>query len=311
MRKTTGYTASDALDWMNDHDRGKVLFRGQTRVWPTVKPSIARCDLDEDTRDRMWTICHRFNERAHGLTGYRIPSAHDRLCILQHYIRRSPLVDLTGTSQVALYFALKGASPGQECVVYSVDQSRAETDDVLVCDHSFLALPPDEGGLRSRWVTQDGYTVGPKFWFVPERVRNFDMLELDGVTCMRFLNRTGDAELLAGFGDLESTDEDLLVGKVRWIVDDIVQEYNLSTDAVQDILRRSNTYNPDSDLSTRIDELTDLALGCDSRLVKELQCLKAAHDAGVWDTSFLASLLYVEKKLQNQLGCPYDSKRPH
>lgn len=104
-----------ALAWMLERRAGpgQVLFRGQSRIWPDIRPSITRPDVDEDTRRALWEICRRFVHVAQlGLTGYLVSSVHDRLAILQHYILRSPVIDLTGTPEIALYFALLGAKPG-------------------------------------------------------------------------------------------------------------------------------------------------------------------------------------------------------
>lgn len=106
-------SAREAIEWMKGkaHGRGdRVLFRGQNRVWPTITPSITR--LDEQTMKDMWAICRWFGTAAHGVTGYCIPNEHDRLAILQHYLVRSPVIDLTATPEIALYFALQGAETG-------------------------------------------------------------------------------------------------------------------------------------------------------------------------------------------------------
>ena len=159
----TETTAKAASDWMENQAKGKrVLFRGQSRVWPTIKPSITRDD--SETMRQMLSICNWFNLGAAGVTGYIIEKEHDRLSILQHYILWSPLIDLTGTPKIALYFALLGATSGQECVVYSVDRNKADVQDVVFSDHFFLALPLQEGGLQHRWLKQDGYSVGPEDW---------------------------------------------------------------------------------------------------------------------------------------------------
>ena len=140
-------SAKDALEWMENKAGGKggqVLFRGQSRVWCTIKPSITRDD--QETRNRMWAICHRFYSSAAGVTGYAIEKGHDRLAILQHYILRSPVIDLTGTPKVALYFALRGAELGQECVVYAVERNKAEVSGIVF----FRPLLPRPSSRRRR-----------------------------------------------------------------------------------------------------------------------------------------------------------------
>ena len=300
MCQLKGYSASDALEWMKDQSRGdgQVLFRGQTRYWPTIKPSITRDD--EDTRRAMWDICRVFHSRANAISGYRTKPGHHRLGILQHYILRSPVIDLTGTPEIALYFAISGAIPGQECVVFSVDQRAAESDAVVFSDHDFLMLPREEGGLTHRWLRQNGYSVGPERWRNRDLVQNFDMLRLDGVSCMRFTRHRDDDRLVEKLGDLESTAGDPLVRKVRWIVQDIAKDLKLLTPSVRRVLESSKTIDPDVELAIEIKELITVARAThDAEALATLQELKASHEDGVWDTGFTASLLWVRDRLQS------------
>ncbi len=140
-------SARDALQWMESKakDLGPgILFRGQNRVYKEIKPSITR--LDDQTKFAMWTICRRFHTAAAGVTGYSIPSEHDRLAILQHYILRSPVIDLTGTLAIAAcishFLTLKQEA---NAFVYSVDPKIAALPDVVFSNHDFLIL-----GIRGR-----------------------------------------------------------------------------------------------------------------------------------------------------------------
>jgi hypothetical protein len=54
-------SAYEALEWMKrkaDGQGDRILFRGQNRIWPSIKPSITR--LDEQARMEMWAICRWF-----------------------------------------------------------------------------------------------------------------------------------------------------------------------------------------------------------------------------------------------------------
>ncbi len=291
-------SAGDALEWMRDQSQedGQILFRGQTRFWPTIKPSITRDD--DATRASLWAICREFHTRANGITGYSIKPGHDRLAILQHYILRSPVIDLTGTPRIALYFAIKGAIPGQECVVFSVDRRVASSEGVVFSDHAFLILPADEGGLQHRWVSQDGYTVGPEEWRRRDLVQNFDLLHLGGVSCMRFTRQRGDDSLVDDLGDLESTTGDPLARKVRWIAKDIARSLNLLAPNVHRVLEASQTIDPDDELATEFDRLIELAQAAsDTEALAVLHELKASHKDGFWDTGFTASLLWARDRL--------------
>jgi FRG domain len=188
-------TAKDALAWMEEirgSTSGLWLFRGQRHAYETIRPSLAR--LDGQARVVMYNVCRRFHVVAAGVTGYQVAGAEDRLALLQHYVGLSPLIDLTGTPLVAVYFALSGSAVGDECVVYGLDTSLLHADDSLcrIVDHSFLVLPLADGGRQHRWLRQDGYAACPKGWPSMEAVVNFDLLRLSGIQEMKFQRRADD-----------------------------------------------------------------------------------------------------------------------
>jgi FRG domain len=292
--------AREALDWMKrkaDGQGDRILFRGQNRVWPSIKPSITR--LDEQTMRDMWAICRWFNTAAHGVTGYHIPKEHDRLAILQHYVGRSPVIDLTATPDIALYFALQGAEPNRECVVYSVERSVAASPDVVFSDHSFLALPLHSGGLKHRWLRQDGYSVGPAGWRDPDVVRGFDLLTLPGVESKCFAMGPADDELIRHLGDLEDTGSDQLALAVRGTVASVARSLNLLTPGIAEVLQASKTRDPDAELTAEIDGLISLAstAKASSDLLEMLGSLRTAVGTH-WDTSFACSLDWAREQVQ-------------
>ncbi|MBS0347135.1 MAG: FRG domain-containing protein [Proteobacteria bacterium] len=285
-------SAGDALEWMRrkaDDQGDRILFRGQNRIWPTVKPSITR--LDEQTMMEMWAICRWFHTAAHGVAGYQIPNEHDRLAILQHYIGRSPVIDLTGTPEVALYFALQQAEPNRECVVYSVDRGIAASSGVVFSDHSFLALPLDSGALMHRWLRQDGYSVGPAAWRDLGVVRNFDLLKLPGVESKCFTTNSADNNFIFRLGDLEDTQSDPLALAVRGVVTAVARSLELLTPGIINVLQASKTIDPIAKVVAEIDSLISLALTVKtpSSLLNELRRLRTAIETS-WDTSCECSL---------------------
>ena len=297
-------TAAEALAWMRRTraDR-EMLYRGQSRVWPTVKPSITRDS--EDLKRRMWTVVHSFcaNGAAH-VTGYRIEKMHDRLSVLQHYIGRSPVIDLTGTPEVALYFALKHAA-STPSVVYSVDRRKA---DAVFTDHGFLALPLNEGGAKHRWLRQDGYSIAsPDAWWKPDAVEAFDMLQLCGVSRFEFLRQDDDERLVSHLGDLESVEDDPLAFAVRGSAQGIAKSLGLWNCAMARVFDHTATIDPDTRLHSRIGtallKAKDLGAG-------KLQCMLSELDASlqrnVWDTSFEATLRATER----QLAAARSSRKP-
>jgi hypothetical protein len=292
--------AREALEWMRKKAAGqddRILFRGQNRVWPAIKPSITR--LDEQTMREMWAICRWFQTAAHGVTGYHIPNEHDRLAILQHYVGRSPVIDLTATPEIALYFALQGAEPNRECVVYSVERSVAASPDVVFSDHSFLALPFHSGGLKHRWLRQDGYSVGPARWRDLDVVTGFDLLRLPGVESKCFTIGPADDELIRHFGDLEDTASDQLALAVRGTVASVARSLNLLTPGIIKVLQASKTRDPDAELTAEIDGLISLALSAKapSDILEMLWSLRSAVGTR-WDTSFDCSLGWARGQVQ-------------
>ena len=293
--------AQDALEWMWGQARESsdlVLFRGQRRAWPTIKPSIARDG--ESAKHRMWAIVRWFcSHQAWHLTGYPIENVHHRLAILQHYVGRSPVVDLTAGPEIALYFALKNAEDGDECVVYAIDCSSAETPGVVVSDHGFVDLPLGEGGSTHRWLRQDGYSVGPEEWWNPRVVEDFDVLGLKGVSCMRFRKQDSDDALVADLVDLESIADDPLAYRVRSSVLTIARTFGLLTPDVEAILERSATADPGAELDSRIRDLVSMAkaIGAPPEVLPVLETITAAREQDEWDTSFDASLWWLEQKL--------------
>lgn len=297
-------SASEALAWMQDQKKAdrKMLFRGQTQVYCTIGPSITRKDYDQQTQDEMWSICHAFFYACGktGVTGYSIENAHDRLSILQHYIRRSPVIDLTGTPRVALYFAILGAEIGQKCVVYSVDRSKAEAPGVVFSDHPFFILPLEEGGLQHRWVKQNGYSVGPENWSNSDKVKEFDLLKLDGVNRMCFKKGPGDEKLVEELGDLESLlDDDPLASRVRGFVTAIAKSRDVHSPGIQKILANSQTRDPHGELVAEIDCAITEAKKVTSGLLQELANLKRGFNAGHWNNDFDVALSRVQERLAN------------
>jgi hypothetical protein len=285
-------SARDALEWMKSKAAGhgdRFLFRGQNRVWPSIKPSITRLD-DQTIRD-MYNVCRWFQRAAQGIGGYCIPNEHDRLAILQHYIGRSPVIDLTATPEVALYFALLGADPERECVVYSVDRSNAGSSEVVFSDHSFLALPLQHGGAKHRWLRQDGYSVGPARWRDLTIVKEFDLLRLPGVEERRFIPAPEDNELIAELGDLEDTLSDALALSVRGVVMSVARSLDLVTTGIMGALNASKSRDPNAELAAEIEDLMSRAVTAKASkdILDNLESLRAAVGRN-WDTSFECAL---------------------
>lgn len=292
-------SAREALDWMEEKRQSVVLFRGQNRIWPTIKPSITRDDCE--TRAQMWTIVPYFcaGDSLH-VTGWRIPGEHNRLSVLQHYLGRSPMVDLTGSPLVALYFSLNGAQPGDECVVYAINQDEAAGSDVVFSGHAFLALPLGDGGTMHRWLRQDAYSVGPRACTKRETVERFDMLKLPGVDGRTFLKQATDDALVMSLGDLESLDDDRLARCVGGSVQAIAKSFALWDDpAVRNVIESSAMVNVDAEQSAEIEHLIDWAerLGADEQASQLRELKRLFVEGWEWNTSHTAALQVIGRRL--------------
>jgi hypothetical protein len=60
-------------------------------------------------------------------------------------------------------------------VIYAFDQTRLPQTAVVV-DHEFLTHGLADGGLRHRWLRQDGFAITPRDWQMADISRSFDML---------------------------------------------------------------------------------------------------------------------------------------
>lgn len=154
--------------------RPRFLFRGQSTIYPSIKSSYGRVpnsevEIRQAQRVYIWarSICQ-------GLRGYTIDPL-EGVAVLQHYGWPTPLIDLTGTLEIACFFALRGASAGSRSVIYVVDTSQI-TEQGLIVDHSFLTHTLDDGGLRHRWLRQDGFAVTTRDWRASPDARKFDLL---------------------------------------------------------------------------------------------------------------------------------------
>ncbi|MGH8522827.1 MAG: FRG domain-containing protein, partial [Gammaproteobacteria bacterium] len=99
----------------------------------------------------------------------------DGVAVLQHYGWPTPLIDLTGTLEVAVFFALHGSSVRSRAITYVVDTQKLPEQGVVV-DHTFLTHTLHDGGLRCRWLRQDGFALTTRDWRAATDAREFDLL---------------------------------------------------------------------------------------------------------------------------------------
>jgi len=126
---------------------------------------------------------------------------HDALAILQHYGWPTPSLDLTGTLEVALFFALEGKPLADLGVVPSVlfvvdtEAIKKNHPELKIVDHSFLVFDIDATGTLVRWLRQDGYAIIPIVWFDNQAMKTLDLKApglTDAVTVLTFHPSSAD-----------------------------------------------------------------------------------------------------------------------
>lgn len=139
-----------------------ILFRGQNKEYNTIAPSMFR--QNETKQIAVLRLCNEIHRYAGGITGYHLNNSLEELGLLQHYLELSPMLDLTGTPEVALYFSMLNRSNENPQIVYAFDKNVMKESGLEVVDHGFLLLPMSQQGYECRWIMQDGYGVCLKDW---------------------------------------------------------------------------------------------------------------------------------------------------
>lgn len=283
-------TAKRALAWMErkkhsaEQSGNLMLFRGQTKVWPTIKPSITRLNAPE--KAAMWSLCECVvADRARqsgGIGGYaRVEKAH-RIALLQHYLICSPVLDLSGVPAIALYFAISAAPVGSTCVVYSVDVEQARKYGCEVVDHDQFLLPLTDGGTTHRWIRQDAFSIGRVPWHDKESAEAFDLLDVPGVEAFPIHKLAGDDKLVEDLGDLECVDDDPLATAIRSFVDMTIRHYEIR--GLERVLARSKTIdlhgNQGRQIAEWIEALERHSLGDDATLDELRKMHREWEDCG-------------------------------
>ena len=291
-------TAADALRWMNSRKSSSetFLFRGQTSIYPTIKPSVFREHIDDGDRHAWLRTVDRFVAKRGGVTGYQINEQHDAIALIQHYLVKSPVIDLTGTPEIALYFSLLGQDQQADRVVYAIKKSCLENDTRQVADHDFLTEPVNKQGLMARWLRQDGFTFGMKNWKDYAGASNLDLLKVPGIEAFEFVGGPGDTHLVEGLGDLETIKNDPLARRVRSVF--MVCAKDEDKDRVSSLMPETGTIDATDELIAEIDLLIATAAGNrQNKDVTELQKIRSVAGTSTWDVSWSAGVSFYKKKL--------------
>jgi hypothetical protein len=130
---------------------------------------------------QAYTLLRYAKQIVPGIAGYQVQYYEDALAILQHYGWPTPLIDWSGTLDVAAFFALLYSLPGRQAVIYVLDLNLIPPNvasQLWIIDHDFITIPLQHGGFRHRWLRQDGFAATTPNWRAAPAARGFDMLQL-------------------------------------------------------------------------------------------------------------------------------------
>jgi len=154
---------------------------------------------------------------ASGIDGWPVSRRHG-IGLFQHYGLPTPFVDLSGYVDVAIFFALLGASVGTQAVIYVLDRFKLP-ESAVSFELDFLCLRPTDGGLKHRHLRQDAFVVGPAKWHRNKCHVNFDLALppfKPALTPHQFTVSSGDR---ADIGDIMSLRGDPLPNRLADLVD--------------------------------------------------------------------------------------------
>jgi len=160
---------------LDANGKPRFLFRGHNEIHSDITSKFKRKTTEKTVESgQAFTVFRRAAEICRGLQGYSLRHL-DGLAVLQHYGWPTPLIDFTGTAEVAAFFALLDATVDSHSVVYVLDCQKLP-EDAIVIDHEFLTHKLADGGLRHRWLRQDGFAVTIREWREADKARSFDLL---------------------------------------------------------------------------------------------------------------------------------------
>jgi len=175
----------------DDSGEPRFLFRGQTKMYPSVTAFIGRLN-DKDEIGKAYRILRRLVGQLRGqisrIPELLAPDADETVALMQHYGWPTPFLDLTDSLDAAFFFAtyhsnLVGSNevPTEPAVIYAADTMllpfgcrHVRHDDVV------------DPSLNLRWTLQRGHALAATGWPNMEHVRALDLLCLPGLKVHRF-----------------------------------------------------------------------------------------------------------------------------
>ena len=284
-----------AIEWMNKirDENPNILFRGQNCDYENIaNPSVFR---ESDIKKRaIFHLCSEFKRYTSGITGYPIKNKYDKLALVQHYFEVSPVLDLTATPEIALYFSLLNSDKvDKPQVIYAFDSTILEKQNLIITDHSFLLLPLTENGQNCRWIRQDGFSVCKK------DLSNFNILEFL-YDKFEFSANEMDREFLSKNKNLLSTENDSVYNDISHLLIKLIEELDYSILLKKELERLNSNYKPT--VKMKLSELKVLAEKneLENHLEKIIE-LQKRFEIGTWGTEWDAELQFVENNIKNNL----------
>lgn len=243
LRQDWGCSSSGEL---SNGQHPRYLFRGTSRDHGNLQSTFARLSSDRAAYESHM-LYKQAQKVAGAMEGYRVQKL-DALAVLQHYGWPSPLLDWTSSLEIAVWFALFHAKPMYDCLVYRIDLSKVPRDLLvfqnrddeilaswqipdaedkgLLLDHFFLTHPLDSGGLKHRWLRQEGFAITPAQFDLRERVASFDLLKhpvAEAIEARTFRHSRNDCSIETP--DLLSLDNDPIPRRLQEIIPLVVQPW--------------------------------------------------------------------------------------
>jgi hypothetical protein len=144
-------------------------------------------------------------------------SRRDGIGLFQHYGLPTPFIDFSGCLDVAIFFALLGASVGTQAVIYSRPPQAARVGGIVELD--FFCLPPTDGGLKHRHWRQDAFVVGPAEWQSTKCHVDFDLASPPFELALMTHQFTVSAGYRADIADIMSLSGDPLPNHLADLID--------------------------------------------------------------------------------------------
>jgi len=288
---------SEVLTWMKSlkDDNPDILFRGQNKEYNNVGSSMFR--QSQTKQAAVMRLCAETHRYAGGITGYSINDSLEELGLIQHYLELSPMLDLTGTPEIALYFALLNSDKTNEQIIYAFDSNELRESNIEVVNHDFLLLPINQQGYQCRWIKQDGYGVCLKEWKNIELSKIFNLLDYNH-QMFKFYAGENEWEVVQNLGNLLDIKNDKVAERVFNFLHLLSGHLGIQ-DILSTELNKYGFQNPKKSLNSHLDNLIEIAKKKNLDLyLPDLNKLIKANNKDYWDTSFDAMLDYIEKKLK-------------